>query len=291
VTTSLRELQALFWQLLQAPEGVEARWAAMRDAGWTAHGDLSDCIAPSARMTPVEHLEIYSNMYFVRLRDCLEEDYPKLCEWIGPESFRRLVVDYLLAHPPSHFSLREVGRALPGFLSSHPLHGKDEQLAGLAALEWARVDVFDERDAEPVSRETLVAEAAADPDGFSVSLIPASRILPVAAGVLPLWRRLDTGVEAAPDASRAAEPAVVLVWRRDSSIRHRSLASDEARALEGLRSKPATVVRLAERVLAGSDLDASHDAGPQRFAEILDRWTHDGILVRASVESRPGLLD
>jgi len=40
------------------------------------------------------------------------------------------------------------------------------------------------------------------------------------------------------------------------------------------------VVRLAEWVLEGGEPDATDEAASRRFAEILDRWIHDGLLVR-----------
>ena len=284
MTASLRETQTRFWELLQAPHGVEARAAALREAGGIVDETLADWIEGGPRLDPVAQLEIHSNMYFVRLHDCLVEDFPKLRDWLGADVFRNLIVDYVLAHPPSHFSLRELGRALPDFVSSHAVHGEDRLAAGIAALEWARVDVFDDRDSTPLTREDLVVEAAADPEAFRVALLPATRLIRVAAPVLPLWRRLETGISTDPAAESVgdrAEACSVLVWRSETGIRHRSLDADEARALAVLRSTPATVVRLAESVLEGADPAASNEAASRRFAEILDRWTHDGVLVAA----------
>jgi hypothetical protein len=183
----LDEVQALLWRLLTAPAGVGPGAEALHHEGALEGTDLGWLVRPSARLSPTERLDIYADMYFYRLRDCLAEDFPNLARWLGPARFHNLVTDYLLVHPSRHPSLRELGRALPGFLQARPLSSPFQAASGLAALEWARVDVFDETDAEPLSREDLLEQATASPEGFLLGLVQAVRLLSLepGAGISP----------------------------------------------------------------------------------------------------------
>jgi hypothetical protein len=273
-------VQELFWRLITAPEGVALGAAELHRGGDLESEDLSFLVPPGERLDPAGQLDIYANMYFHRLRDCLAEDFPALVARVGGARFHNLVTDYLLAHPPTHFSLRELGRALPAFLASHPLEREFPALADLARLEWARVDVFDEADAAPLSREQVLERAASDPEGFAPALIPAARLLRLDAPVLPLWKRLDAGEVVGEEAALASgdQRCAVRVWRKGFAIFHRSMQPDEERCLEALASGGATLAQLAELLAAAQPPGAKETELAQRFAALLDLWAQDEIL-------------
>ena len=193
----LRGAQELFWKLITAPEGVARGAAELHREGALESEDLSFLVPPGEKLGSAEQLDIYANMYFHRLHDCLAEDFPALMARLGGARFHNLVTDYLLAHPSTDFSLRELGRALPDFLASHALEREFPALADLARLEWARVDVFDEADAAPLSREEVLERGASEPEKLGLALIPAARLLCLDASALPLWKQLDAGERAA----------------------------------------------------------------------------------------------
>jgi len=278
----LQKVQTLLWRLITAPEGVARGTEALRDEGVLETGDLRSLLRPSASLAPTERLDVYADMYFYRLRDCLAEDYPNLAKWVGPQHFHNLVTDYLLAHPSRHYSLRELGRALPDFLVGHPLVNRFPRAPGLATLEWARVDVFDEADSAALDREALLEHATA-PERCLLGLIPAARLIRLEAGVLPLWRRLEDDEDAGQPGSEtvaAGETLAACVWRRDFAVFHRSLASDEARCLAALADRPMSLAAL------GDVLFEVEGAGPEaagaRFGGLLDHWTADALLRHAS---------
>ena len=277
----LRDLQALFWQLLTAPEGVSKGVAELRRKGELESEDLSFLVRPDARLGPVERLDIYADMYFYRLRDCLAEDFPKVLALIGDARFHNLVTDYLLANPSSHFSLREVGRALPGFVATHPLTSEIPLLPDLARLEWARLDVFDEVDSEPLSRQMLLEKGSTHPKQLPVTLIASARLIRVDASVLALWKRLHggEGTEGSNEPSLGrSEDRGVCVWRKGFAVLHRALSEDEEGCLEALASIGATLSELGEILLEKEPPSSSHHQTAQRLAEFLDLWTRDGLL-------------
>jgi hypothetical protein len=256
----LRGVQSLFWRLVSAPEGV---------AQTLGSDDLSFLVRPDLRLGPVERLDIYADMYFYRLRDSLAEDFPKVAARIGPAQFHNLVTDYLLAHPSRHFSLRELGRALPGFLRTHPLERSSPALADLARLEWARLDAFDDADAQPLTRERLLAKGASAPESFALGLIPSARLLQLDACALAHWKG---------DSAEPGETIGVRVWRKGFEVYHRSTPADEEACLHAMASGEVTLAQLGDMV-----------GDAPRFASLLELWVRDGLLAVRARSEAPGV--
>jgi hypothetical protein len=276
----LRGVEELFWKLITAPEGVVRGAAELHREGSLESEDLSFLVPPNDRLGSAEQLDIYADMYFHRLHDCLAEDFPVLVARLGGARFHNLVTDYLLTHAPTHFSLRELGRALPGFLESHAFERELPALADLARLEWARADVFDDADAVPLSREQVLELGASDPEKSALALIPAARLLRLDASVLPLWKRVDAGEgeEVSSPAGPRGETSAVRVWRKGFAIFHRSMQPDEERCLEALASGGASLADLGELLSGAEPPDVAEPQLAQRFAALLDLWSQDEIL-------------
>ena len=110
------------------------------------------------------------------LHDAIADDYPKLRATIGEDAFHALMSGYLRAHPPRSFTLRDAGLALPEFLrtwSSAPAWAPE-----LAALERARVEVFDGPDATPLTQDEVMALDAALPE-LVLRWVPSSVVVPL----------------------------------------------------------------------------------------------------------------
>ena len=156
---SLAELQRRFFELITGAESVTAELAARGVPAGEAEGVARALAVADARGSAIERLDVYANMYFFRILDALRADYPKVLAVIGDEAFHDLATGYLLAHPSRHPSLRFVGAALPGFVAEHRLAKERPWLGELAALEWARVDVFERAEGEENTREMLASGA------------------------------------------------------------------------------------------------------------------------------------
>jgi hypothetical protein len=224
---SLAELQRRFFELVTGPEGVAEELAARG----IPERELRAIIAGDARASAVERLDVYANMYFFRILDVLRADYPKLVAVLGDDAFHDLATDYLQAHPSRHPSLRFVGAALPAFVARHALAAERPWLGELAALEWARVDVFDRADAEVLAREALANVAPEDFAAIGLAPVPACALVPAAFAVEDPWRAAEAG-DAPTAPPRAAEGHAVMVWRRGVVVHHRAVEGAERRALE-----------------------------------------------------------
>jgi hypothetical protein len=265
---ALARLQARLFQLITAPEGVEKTLAA-EGLGPRA---LDAIIVGDDRASAVERLDVYANMYFFRIRDVLADYFPKLRGVLGEAAFHDLVTGYLVAHPSRHPSLRNVGRALPAFLAAPAPAAREPWLAELAALEWARLDVFDRADAAPLSREAL---AALEPAAFAtlpLALVPAHEVVPTRHAVEETWRALEAGGPAVVPPAAAADHAL-LVWRRGVVVHHRPTAGPEAAALAVARDGCTFGALCAE---LGRDRPDDEAAG--LAAGLLGRWIADELL-------------
>lgn len=114
-------------------------------------------------------------MYFYRIRDSLKNDFPRVLSIIGEDCFHNLITDYLLAHPSTHWTLRDAGKDLPRLLESHLLTRQWPYLAELAQLEWEMVETFDAPDAVPLTLADLSPLPQDAWGGLTFSFVPSYR--------------------------------------------------------------------------------------------------------------------
>jgi hypothetical protein len=266
----LAEIEQQFFSLITAPEGVAA---GLTTLGRTA-AELGQVIASDARASAVDRLDIYANMYFYRIRDALRDYFPATAAVVDEAGFHNLITDYLLAHPSRHPSLREVGRYLPGFTATHALAVDHPWLGQLAALEWARLDVFDRADQPVLTREqlaTLPVEAFAT---LPLPLIAAHELVEGSYAVEAIWAAVQAEQPVA-EVAPASEPSAsaLLVWRRALTVYHRRVDAPEAQAISWLRDG-LSFGALCERLADGR----SPEAAAQLGSTWLGTWLADGLI-------------
>lgn len=237
--------------------------------------ETASLIRGDARAGAEERLAVYAFMYGSRLVEALESQFPRLARLLGAAAFAELTADYVADQPSRHPSLRELGRGLPAWLAAQ--RTDQPSLAALAALEWARADVYDLAD-EPVM--TLDAPRAFPPERFGelpLRLIAAHRFVEVDAATEALWDGLapnaadPTGVP--PTSLEAAPAATLLVWRHGIAVYHRAVDPEERAAL--------ALVSTGSRFGVICDaLSAVHgdDAAAARAFTWLSTWISDGLL-------------
>lgn len=120
---------------------------------WTLHeaieaavGHGVDCdaeIVGSERLSARQRLEIYVSSYRARLIECLRAEFPVLRRFVGDQVFDLFAGAYLGAHPPSSYTLFDLGAGFADFLEAtrpQPNDGAgtlDALPASLARLERA----------------------------------------------------------------------------------------------------------------------------------------------------------
>lgn len=236
---------ALFARITGLPVGDAARAASL--------------VAGDARASAERRLQVYADMYRLRIAEALESQFPRVAAALGADELASLSVAFVADVPSRHPSLREIGRGFAAWLA-----GVRPELAGLARLEWARADVFD-----AVDQRTLTVEAlrALPPDRFAalpMRLVDAHRLVDLDATALALW-----GAAEQPDATGGA-----LVWRQDVTVYHRALAAAERGALDAV-ARGTTFGAICERLAIGH---SDEQAAAQAFSW-LSTWAMDGLLL------------
>jgi hypothetical protein len=250
---SLREVQGLFWRSIAGGPGELAP-------------ALIEVSEPSVTLDPAARLRVYADAYFWRLRDVLAEDFPRVAAILGPDRFDDLAREYLRSHPSEHPSVHHLGRNLAAVIARQA--DLQRYLADLARLEWARLEVFDAPDSEPLKADALLAVRSEDWPQLRFAPIPALAVLRVDWPVHELWGGTDA-------ARLASIPTAIRVWRaRDFSVFHARVDAREDEALDRMMTGNA----FAAICSAFDDLQPLE--GARQATALLARWLEDGIIAR-----------
>ncbi len=233
--------------------------------------------APADGLAASGDLEVYAGMYAIRLIDTLAGDFPKLHAAVGDHHFRQLATSYLRAHPPTSFTMRELGIGFADHLTTND-HAP-AWAAGLAALERGRHVVFDGPDAPPLERDEVIALGEQLPE-LAMQWVPSHAVVRLGWTVDDLWSAIedagDHEISDQPFDHPAPEPTerIVLVWRVEdsTSVLHRTLDDDEALLAEPI-SRGASFGEICEV------LSSLHgDDAVSRAAQLLMRWLDNSAI-------------
>jgi hypothetical protein len=246
----LRETQGWFFEQLQRHAGGRA--SAKRH------------VRSQGRLDADQRLSIYSSMYFARILEALQQDFPKVREVLGDEQFEDLCRRYLRKHPSRHPSLRHVGDRFAAFLARAAEGRRVPWLVELARLERALVDAFDAPDATPIDAAALTAVPAERWGDLRFELHPSLRSLRTRFAVDRLWAQLDAKQQAQPP-DRGTER--LRVWRREFTVYRARMEAVEEGALR--------------RLGAGADFAQTCEAYGEATAaaRALATWLEEGLIV------------
>jgi hypothetical protein len=261
---SLRELQSSFFNsIAHVPGGGSANF----DPG------LVYLVEGRGQLGPQERINIYAQMYYVRLLEVLHEDFPQVATILGCERFDEVVRVYLACHPSTHPSLRYLGRHFAAFLDTRPEVASLPFLSDLARLEWMREEVFDAPDAEPLRLEHLQGLSADEWPDLRFQFIPAFQVLQSEWPVHEIWAAAEEGT--LDRGCARLEKTALRVWRDGFAVYHAKMDAIEPVALAGVQAgKPFTAICAALEFIVPSEEAAS------AMGSLLLRWIEDGILVR-----------
>jgi hypothetical protein len=83
-------------------------------------GDKRDSLlAASPKLTAAEGLAIYQRGYFLRIANCMRDQFPALCNALGATLFNDFVADYIRDKPPESHTLYDLGRRFPLWLGEN----------------------------------------------------------------------------------------------------------------------------------------------------------------------------
>lgn len=263
---SLRELQSRFFaSLASTPGGGPAYFDPM----------LINCIEGHEPLGAEERINIYAEMYFARLVDVLKSDFPRVAALLGCERFHAVVSRYLARYPSTHPSLRYLGHHVPGFLKDCTETAGLPFLSDLATLEWARIEVFDDLDTEPLRVEHLQQLTPNEWPMLKFQVIPAFRIVHSEWPAHTIWHTAEAEDALSLLEDIQPEKTTLRIWRANFSVYHTKMDVVEQTALNCLLANQpfAAVCAALEDVVSPEEAAAT-------VGGFLLRWIEDGILVR-----------
>lgn len=138
---------------------------------------------------PAKRFGVYRNNVVVGLVDALADTYPVVQALVGEEFFRAMAADFVRQSPPRSPVLAWYGAGFAEFVETFPPVAGLPYLAGVARLEWLRVEAWHAADAAPLPMDRI-ADLLADAESLPqtrFTLHPALRVLRSAHPVVSLW--------------------------------------------------------------------------------------------------------
>jgi hypothetical protein len=205
----LEELQARFGDMLRTP--LERSSGSLRAKPDAYPRALLDETLATPNLTSGERLAIYNRQYWFRLFTVLQRAYPLTARLLGYWRFNEHATHFLLARPPRHWSLDEIGAGFADVLAEAAGNGEklfDDTRPDLepdALLEAARIDLGYHRvfRAPAVARYEPSAEDAGRLLQARLRLSPAVALLTEHWPLCELRRR---AVEAPGEGALRLEP-------------------------------------------------------------------------------------
>jgi len=270
---SLAKLQALFWEAIRHPTGVED---FLREADDATRQRFEAAFVDTPGFSRRQRMTVYAESYFWRLAEVLGQQY-RVTAWLaGPKRFHDLVTDFVWERPSTSRDVRRFGTSFAQYLAGHPLASEVVGIEDLARVERSIVDALDRPNMDAVDASALAARP--------MEQWPSMRL--VAAPWVRLWETRRSFPEAddqrregvpSPDPVPALDgrPHHVLVWRQQLEVYHRSVPAPEARALTAMLAGE-TFERLCSAAASGANDDA---AGPDQVVAWLQRWLAAELIV------------
>lgn len=197
-------------------------------------------------------LEIYYDMYRLRLLDVLFTDYPKLVGIMSEEKFTRAFLHYLMHYPSTHYSVRPFGENMAKFLSNFEPFCLNSYYSEMAQFEWALSLTYDAADAEHIHFERLQTLSPEEWIDLKFKLHPSVSLLSFEHNIVSVWKALDAHkilpeqddesvLERYPEhinpeslITPLSSKEIWMIWRKDFATKFLQLNSEQYMMLEAI---------------------------------------------------------
>ncbi len=235
----------------------------------TGDTQVASAIEAQGSLEPLARLKIYHDAYRWRLLEVMQDHFTQTHRYLGDEFFNAEALAYIEAHPSEQHGLRDYGHTWPDWLAQR--YPGDTDMADLSRLEWALRRAFDAANRRAMGLADLGQIPAAAWGQLGFELAPGTTVLRLNHAVAPLWQSLAR--EEAPEPVRA-EPTCVLVWRQGWQPHFRTLAQDEAQAIEAMLAGKPFSEACAHLALTTQ--------GAAQVGQWLQTWAEEGLLARVT---------
>ena len=190
-------------------------------------------VLPSKTLSSFERLNIYRDMYLLRMEEALSSDYPAIKQYLGDEEFMRLVARYVEVYPSRSYTLNRLGDHFPEFVSTVDDLPKKDFCHALARLEYALTGVFDAGETPPLTPEAVQAVPQDAWETARLKPIEAFRLLEFD---YPVSQYLGFVDDENPEPRLRPKKTWVVAYRRNYSVHRLDLTQPAYELLSALAS-------------------------------------------------------
>jgi hypothetical protein len=261
----LETLERWMQAVVMHPEGAESglRSRPARRLVPRAASEPEAVVLPSKALTSGERLEIYAHMYYARLIEVMEAEYPTTRQILGAHEFALCCRKFIARHPSRTRTLNRMSEKFPDFLGRHLPKGQRNGLAAdVARIERAMEDVFDAPRAEPMTADQFAAIGADQWERVRLRVNPALRLLTLRYPASDYMNAVRSGKK-----PRIPRPRTTfaIVFRRQYSVFRRDQEPEQFRLLQALAA--GRVLAAAVRTSIGG-----RSGSADRLASNLGAW-------------------
>ena len=202
-------------------------------------------------------------MYYARLVEVMEAEYPTLRQVLGAPAFAAACRQFVAKHPSRTRTLGSLSAGFPDFLArTLPRSNRSGLAVDIARIERAMEDVFDAPRAEPMTAAEFAALGSGDWDGVTLRVTPALKLLKLRYPANEFMNALRRGEQPRVPRPRAT---FAIVFRRGFQVMRRDQEPEQFRLLQALA---------AGRPLAAAVRSSigRRGANADRVAKRLGRW-------------------
>lgn len=190
-------------------------------------------VRPSKTLTPLERLDIYRDMYLLRMEEALAIDFPALKHFLGEDQFMKLVARYTDAHPSRSYTFNRFGDHLVDFIGSLDDLPKKDFCHDLARLEAALTTVFDAAETPALSPEAV---RAVPQDAWETARLKPIGPFQLLASDYPVSLYIGAVDEENPFPRLGKKKTWVVCYRRDFHVHRMNLEHPSYELLSALAS-------------------------------------------------------
>lgn len=219
-------------------------------------------------------LAIYRNNYRTTLIDALLDTFKRTARWVGEEAFHQAAAHHIICHPPSGWTLDDVGAGFDSTLAA--LFVNDPEVSELAWVEWSMHKAFGSANAEPMAARAFADETRPYRDSewgeLRFNFISGMTTRVIHHDIAAIWHALDTTEFFYPQ-YLVAEPVACHVYREGERPTFVTAPEFEVTALQAMMGG-ANFGQVVDLLMKLRPMEsAASDAG-----EMLGRWINDSMI-------------
>jgi len=262
---SLETLERWLQAVVMHPDGAAAglRSKTAKSLVGDAARDVGAVVLPSKQLTSVERLEIYAYMYYARLIEVMQGEYPTTRRILGPHAFAAACRRFVAKNPSRTRTLNSLSAKFPDFLAKTlPKTNRNGLAVDVARIERAMEDVFDAPRGEPMTAAQFAALGADATGKARLRVTPALRMLKLRYPANAAMTALRRGEKLRIPRPRATR---VIVFRRGFQVFRRDQEPEQWKLLAMLVAGKPLAAAVRASVRGGG-------ASAERVAKRLGRW-------------------